>query len=100
MTARRARRRWLPRLLGLLAIVLIAWLAWEAVTRPSVPALATRPPAATAFIERYKPRERPAGQPPPVEWRWGPSGAISLHLKRAVLLAEHIDFFRHHRFAP
>jgi len=29
-----------------------------------------------------------------------PSGAISVHLKRAVLVAEDIGFFRHHGFAP
>src|SRR5437667_3676167 len=100
MTARRARRPWLRRLLGLVAIVLIAWLAWEAVTWPSVRALATRPPATTAFIERYKARELAAGHTPRLEWRWVPSSTISVHLKRAVLVAEDIGFFRHHGFAP
>src|SRR3989440_2219540 len=100
MTARRARRPWLRRLLGLIAIVLIAWLAWEAITWPSVRALATRPPATTAFIDRYKARERAAGHTPHLEWRWVPSSTISLHLKRAVLVAEDIGFFRHHGFAP
>src|SRR2546423_8611683 len=100
MTARRARRPWLRRLLGLVAIVRSAWLAWEAVTWPSVRALATRPPATTAFIERYKARERAAGHTPRLEWRWVPSSTISVHLKRAVLVAEDIGFFRHHGFAP
>ena len=100
MTARPARRPWLRRLLGLIAIVLIAWLAWEAAKWPNVRALATRPPATTAFIERYKARERAAGHTPHLEWRWVPSSTISVHLKRAVLVAEDIGFFRHHGFAP
>jgi len=100
MTARPARRPWLRRLLGLLAIVLIAWLAWEAITWPSVRALATRPPATTAFIERYKARERAAGRTPRVEWRWVAASAISVPLKRAVVVAEDTSFFQHHGFAP
>src|SRR5438477_224797 len=42
MTARPARRPWLRRLVGLIAIVLIAWLAWEAAKWPNVRTLATR----------------------------------------------------------
>src|SRR5438874_1954421 len=42
MTARPARRPWLRRLLGLIAIVVIAWLAWEAITWPSVRTLSKR----------------------------------------------------------
>src|SRR6266850_751803 len=99
MTARRARPHWVRRLLGIVAIVLLVWLVWEAATWPDVRALATRPPATTAFIERYKTRERAAGRTPRVEWRWVPTGAISVHLKRAVLIAEDIGFFRHHGFA-
>ncbi|PYN18861.1 MAG: hypothetical protein DMD76_28360 [Candidatus Rokuibacteriota bacterium] len=85
-------------LLGVLAFG--AWLAWEAATWPDVKALATRAPATTAFIERYKERERAADRTPRVEWRWVPYGTISLHLKRAVLVAEDIGFFHHHGFAP
>src|SRR5712664_167737 len=98
MTARPARRPWLRRLLGLIAIVLIAWLAWEAVTWPSMRALATRPPATTAFIERYKERERAAGRTPRVAIRWTPYAAIAPDVKRAVLVAEDINFFSHHGF--
>jgi len=101
VTARRARRRrrWVYRLATLLAIVLPVWLSWEAATWPDVSALAARPPGTTAFIERHKERERAAGRAPRVEWRWVPAGAISWHLKRAVLVAEDIGFFRHHGFA-
>src|SRR2546428_10348761 len=101
MTARRrARRHWVRRLLGLVAMVLLGWLVWEAATWPDVRALATQPPTTTAFIERYKERERAAGRTPRVEWRWGPYGTISLHLQRAGLLAEGNGFFHHHRLAP
>jgi len=100
MTARRARPHWVRRLLGIVAIVLLVWLVWEAATWPDVRALATRPPATTAFIERYKQREREAGRTPRLEWRWVPSSVISINLKRAVLVAEDVSFFRHHGFAP
>jgi monofunctional glycosyltransferase len=94
-----ARGRWLRRAIGIAAFVVVAWLVWEAATWPDVRALATRPPATTAFIERYKARERAAHRTPRVEWRWVPFTAISTPLKRAVLVAEDIGFFRHHGFA-
>ena len=101
MTARRrARRHWVRRLLGLIVMVLLGWLVWVAATWPDVRALATQPPTTTAFIERYQERERAADRTPRAEWRWVPYGAISLHLKRAVLVAEDIGFYHHHGFAP
>src|SRR5881397_2371150 len=101
MTARRrARPHWVRRLLGLVVMVLLGWLVWEAATWPDVRALATQPPTTTAFIERYQERERAAGRTPRAEWRWVPYGTISLHLKRAVLVAEDIGFYHHHGFAP
>src|SRR5919204_439054 len=100
MTARRARNAWLRRVVGLLLIVGVLWLAFEAATWPSVRALRTRPPTSTAFIDRYKARERAAGRTPRVEWRWVPSSAISIHLKRAVVVAEDTEFFHHRGFAP
>src|SRR5207249_7546443 len=67
-----ARRSLLGRLwrrfLLLAVLALGAWLAWEAVMWPDVKALATRAPATTAFIERYKERERQAGRPPRVAY--------------------------------
>jgi monofunctional glycosyltransferase len=97
---RRARGLWLRRTIGIAALIVILWLVWEAVTWPDVRALASRPPATTAFIERYKEHERAAGRTPRVEWRWVPSSAISMHLKRAVVVAEDGDFFRHNGFSP
>src|SRR2546426_8667765 len=101
MTARRrARRHWVRRLLGLVVMVLLGWLVWVAATWPDVRALATQPPTTTAFIERYQEREGAAGRTPRVEWRWGPHRPISLHLKRAGLLAQGIRLFPHHRLPP
>src|SRR6058998_635505 len=100
MTARRARNLWLRRTIGLLLIVGIIGFAFEAATWPNVRALASRPPTTTAFIERYKAREREAGHTPRIDWRWVPSSAISIHLKRAVVVAEDTDFFYHNGFAP
>ncbi len=73
-------------------------MVWEAVTWPDMRALATRPPATTAFIERYKERERAAGRTPRVAIRWTPYAAIAPDVKRAVLVAEDINFFSHHGF--
>jgi monofunctional glycosyltransferase len=87
-------------LLGLLLVIgaLGAWLVWEATTWPDVKALETRPPATTAFIERYKERERDAGRPAQVALRFAPYASISPHIKRAVLVAEDINFFSHGGF--
>src|SRR5919108_3629723 len=100
MTARRARNPWLRRTIGLLLILGVIWLVFEAATGPNGRALGNRPPATTAFIERYKARERDAGRPPRLDWRWVSSSAISIHLKRAVVVAEDTDFFHHNGFAP
>jgi monofunctional glycosyltransferase len=90
--------RLLRRLLLLCVLLFAAWVAWEAVTWPDVGALATRPPETTAFIERYKARERAAGRTPKGAIRWTPYTAISPDVKRAVLVAEDINFFSHRGF--
>jgi len=95
----RRRRRGCLRWLSAAVIGLAAWLGWEAATWPDVAALATENPETTAFIERYRVRQRRAGASDAVAWRWVPYGRISPHLKRAVLVAEDIDFFDHRGFA-
>lgn len=69
------------------------WLLWEIVTWPDVAALATENPESSAFIDRY---ERRTGQE--ARQRWVPYGAVSPHLKRAVLVGEDVNFFSHHGF--
>ena len=80
-------------LLGLLAVTI--WVAYEAWTWPRVSALATHPPRTTAFIERYRAEQRAAGRSDRVQWVWVPYSAISIHVKRAVVVAEDIRFFAH-----
>jgi monofunctional biosynthetic peptidoglycan transglycosylase len=74
---------------------MIAWVGYEVWTWPGVGALATRPPRTTAFIERYRAEQRAAGRDPRVQWAWVPYAAISVHMKRAVVVAEDIRFFAH-----
>jgi hypothetical protein len=96
-TRRHARRRWLGRLAAPLALAAAA-AAWQWWTWPDVGRLATQRPASTAFIERWRAAERAAGRPGRVAWSWVPYEAISPHLKRAVLVAEDINFFSHAGF--
>ena len=98
MARRAVAGRLLRRLLLLCVLIFAAWIVWEAVTWPDVAALATRPPATTAFIERYRERERAAGRTPKGAIHWTPYTAISPDLKRAVLVAEDINFFNHRGF--
>ncbi len=91
------RRRW-GRWLALGLLGFAAWLAYEAWRWPDVGALARRNPPTTAFIERYRQEARAAGRDDRVAWVWVPYGRISPHLKRAVLVAEDINFFAHRGF--
>jgi monofunctional biosynthetic peptidoglycan transglycosylase len=92
------RARWGRRLLWALVLALAAWAGWEAVTWPDVSRLARERPATTAFIEDYRARQRALRKPDRVAWVWTPYGAISGDLKRAVLVAEDINFFAHRGF--
>jgi monofunctional biosynthetic peptidoglycan transglycosylase len=60
-----------------------------------VAALAARPPRTTAFVELYRAEQRAAGRDARVQWTWVPYAAISLPVKRAVVVAEDIGFFAH-----
>jgi monofunctional biosynthetic peptidoglycan transglycosylase len=83
-------------LAGLAASVL--YVGWEAWRWPDVAGLARRPPATTAFIERSRAQQRAAGRPARVAWTWVEYARISPHLKRAVLVAEDVNFFSHRGF--
>jgi monofunctional glycosyltransferase len=98
MPARRRRPRLLRKALALAVLALVAWLAWQALTWPDVGALARRPPATTAFIERWRAGRREAGRSDRVDHRWVPYGSISPSLKLAVLVAEDVNFFSHRGF--
>jgi monofunctional biosynthetic peptidoglycan transglycosylase len=92
------RARWARRLLALLLLALSLWADWEVATWPNVTRLARERPATTAFIEDYRARLRAQGRPDGVAWTWTPYSAISADLKRAVLVAEDINFFSHRGF--
>ncbi len=89
------RRRAWSRLALFVLLAAGAWLAYEAWTWPQVGALATRPPRTTAFIERHRAAERAAGRDGRAQWVWVPYSAISLSVKRAVIVGEDINFFGH-----
>ncbi len=94
----KSRARWGRRLLWALVLALAAWAGWEAVTWPDVSRLARDRPATTAFVEDYRARQRAQGKPDRAVWAWTPYAAISADLKRAVLVAEDINFFAHRGF--
>jgi monofunctional biosynthetic peptidoglycan transglycosylase len=93
----RGRLRWW--LLGGASLIAAGWLGYQAVTWPDVAALASHNPKTTAFIERYRARQREAGRPEAVRWQWVPEERISPHLKRAVIAAEDLEFFFHRGFS-
>ena len=95
---RRARRRRLRTIVLLFLLGLLGLIAWEASRWPDVHALARRNPTTTAFVERYRTRQREAGRDDRVQRAWVPYAAIAPSLKRAVLVAEDINFFSHHGF--
>jgi len=66
------------------------------VTLPNVSRLRQEDPPSTAFIESRRASLRSAGRSDRVERIWVPLGAISLHLRQAVVLAEDGNFFIHH----
>lgn len=81
------------------AIAAAGFALFEWVTWPDVAALASESPKSTAFIERYRERQRAAGKSDKVDWKVVPYARISDELKVAVLVAEDIDFFSHDGFA-
>ena len=88
--------RWLAAIVGVAAA---SFGAFEVSRWPDVAALATERPESTAFIERYRERQRAAGMKDRPEWKAVPYARISDELKVAVLVAEDIDFFSHRGFA-
>lgn len=95
----RRLRRGCARLFVLLLLLGAAAVAlhWAA-TWPDVARLATENPRSTAFIDRWRDRQRDRGRSDTPSWTWVPYGRISSHLKRAVLVGEDINFFTHHGF--
>jgi len=80
-------------LIVIVAVVLLVGYEW--ITFPDVAALATNPPATTAFMEQRKAELRAAGKSDAIDYRWVPYARISPYLRRAVLVAEDDTFFEH-----
>jgi len=84
--------RWIRCALFIVAIVLLLILSYVIVTWPDVATLATNNPETTAFIEHARSRGDD------IEWLWVSSEVISTDLKKAVLVAEDLSFFKHSGF--
>ena len=85
----------MKRVLAVLAVLLLAWLAWEWFTFPDVASLAKEPPRTTAFMELRKRELQKEGKSDAIDYRWVPYGRISSNLRRAVLVAEDDSFYEH-----
>jgi monofunctional biosynthetic peptidoglycan transglycosylase len=85
--------------LAVAGLALAAWTGHEIVTWPDVAALAKENPETTAFVERWRSRERRAGRAGTAGPRFVPYARISADLKVAVVAAEDMDFFAHDGFA-
>lgn len=82
------------------ATALLVFAGWQWATWPDVAALARGgDPGGSAFIDAYRARMRAERKDDTVRRIWVSSEAISPHLKRAVLVAEDINFFSHSGFA-
>jgi monofunctional biosynthetic peptidoglycan transglycosylase len=77
-----------------LLFVVVQWLTW-----PDVGHLAAAAPETTAFIDAYRDRRRATGEDTTVSWRWVDGERISVHLKRAAVAAEDMEFFSHAGFS-
>ncbi len=82
-----------------LAGIVIVWLCVSWLTLPNAGPLASTNPRTTAFIERYKRRLESDSTLPSLRWHWVAYEQISLHMKRAAVVAEDIEFFSHSGFS-
>ena len=85
----------IKRLLILIVLIVVAWLAYELIAFPDVADLARNPPETTAFMERRKKELRRQGKDGSIDYRWVSYGRISPSLRRAVLVAEDNQFYEH-----
>ncbi|UCD24745.1 MAG: monofunctional biosynthetic peptidoglycan transglycosylase [Gemmatimonadota bacterium] len=79
---------------AVLAYLGYVWLSW-----PDVAALARENPSTTAFITRYESGASSNPELPKLQWHWVDYSDISIHVKRAVVVAEDIEFFTHTGFS-
>ena len=89
---------WTKVLFLILVGSLLAWLAYELITFPSISRLKTENPTTTSMIEYRKSEAAAAGQEPKAYMIWTPMEQISPNLQRAVLAGEDSHFFDHDGF--
>jgi len=75
------------------------WLFFTWITLPDAAQLASTAPGSSAFIERYEKRQESDSTLPPLRWHWVEYDQISVHMKRAVVVAEDGEFFSHSGFS-
>jgi len=89
---------WTKVLFLILVGSLLAWLAYELITFPSISRLKTENPTTTSMIEYRKSEAAAEGREPRAYMIWTPMEQISPHLQRAVLAGEDSRFFEHNGF--
>ncbi|HEX9692604.1 MAG TPA: monofunctional biosynthetic peptidoglycan transglycosylase [Gemmatimonadales bacterium] len=82
-----------------LLIAIVTLVVATVATWPDVAALALTDPGFTAFIDRYQERRRTDTRLPALRWEPVADSLISVHLKRAVVSAEDMEFFNHEGFS-
>lgn len=85
-------RRWIRYAVSTSVSVVLTVCLFVVLTWPDVKNLSDANPETTAFIEQARSRSTD------VEWRWVSADAISIDLKKAVLVAEDLSFFNHTGF--
>jgi monofunctional biosynthetic peptidoglycan transglycosylase len=80
---------------SLFLTAVVACLAYLYATLPDVKALKTKNPQSTALMELRDQEYREKGSKISRQQIWIPYGAISDHLKKAVLISEDASFFSH-----
>jgi monofunctional biosynthetic peptidoglycan transglycosylase len=91
----RRRREPLSKPFVLAFAVLAVVSAFYLSSLPEVEYLRRENPKTTAFMERYKERERSKGRRPALRWSWTPISAMSPDLVHAVLISEDDMFYQH-----
>jgi monofunctional biosynthetic peptidoglycan transglycosylase len=80
---------------SLLVTALVAGVAYFYLTLPQVAALKTTNPRSSAMMELREAEYKKKGIKVARQYYWVPYGAISEHLKKAVLVSEDAAFFSH-----
>ena len=84
---------------GFALAAVLAWAAWTWARWPDVARLATEHPDTSAFMRRHLERRSEDPSLPPLRHVWTPWAEISVHVKRAAVAAEDLEFFFHGGFS-